>query len=235
VLPIHGPLRPFQFEYFDALLGRPEWAGARVLDFGGRGGAILRDPRNRIDARAYWCIDFYPAVVAAGRRSHPDGHFVEYDEDVALPSFDLILAYSVFTRASRREMRPAVDRLSGLLAPGGRLAFTFLDPWWTAPPRWVRSSLAPPRSNLHWCLDRYLQLNPGTRLDVTALVAATAGAGHITLNGDGAVRADPDDADGRGEKHIAFYTVDYMRRHFPEARVVPPVRPERQHGAVILR
>jgi hypothetical protein len=205
-LPGHGPPRPFRFGCLDALLDRPDWTGMRVLDVGGDGGEILRDPEARIDPSTYRCVDGDLATLPV------DG----------LGEFDAILAYSVFTRTGWARMRAAVHRLRGLLAPGGRLAFTFLDPWWTAPPRWVRTSLEPPRCNLAWCLERYLEVNPAARLDVPAIVAGLAGVDHLALRGDG------------GEC-IAFYTAAHIRRWFPDARVVAPVRPVRQHGAVLSR
>lgn len=132
-----------QFGYFDAQLGRPMWRGKRVLDFGGNVGNLLKDPKSTIDHRSYWCIDVSRDAIEEGRRRYPDGHWVFYDrynfafnptgsERLPLPEsgkqFDYILSYSVFSHLGLSEMIELVAQLQKLLADGGVLAFTFIDP-----------------------------------------------------------------------------------------------------------
>ena len=49
-------------------------------------------------------------------------------------NFGMILAYSVFTHTTRDEMKELVEQLQARLAPGGTLAFTFIDPHFNAWP-----------------------------------------------------------------------------------------------------
>jgi hypothetical protein len=132
-----------QFAYFDRQLGRPDWRGKRVLDFGGNAGNILDDPACTIEQSLYWSIDVSREAIVRGEQLHPGGHFVFYDrknpefnpggiEGLALPdlgaAFDFILALSVFTHTSRAEMIELVGGLRSMLGETGKLAFTILDP-----------------------------------------------------------------------------------------------------------
>ena len=134
--------RVSQFAYFDQLLGHPVWQGRRVLDFGGNIGGLLVGADEQIDHADYWCIDLNRAAIEEGRRRYPRAHFLHYDRyssqynpggirHLPIPdcgvSFDIILAFSVFTHAHKAEVTELVNDLQGMLAPGGVLAFTFCD------------------------------------------------------------------------------------------------------------
>src|SRR5256885_9818571 len=140
-----------QYPYFSHQLGYPDWSSKKVLDFGGNVGNILLDPDCRIEPENYWSIDVSEDVIAEGRRRHPRAHFVFYDRynfefnptgTVGLPipdlgeEFDIILAHSVFTHASKAETLELAGQLAGLLAEGGKAAFSFIDPRWAPPPEW---------------------------------------------------------------------------------------------------
>src|SRR5262249_53297366 len=121
----------------------PEWTGKTVLDFGGNQGSLLVDSNGRIRPRDYYCLDVIEDAIEEGRGQFPDGHWVHYDRyncsfnpegarDLPIPemgvAFDFIVAFSVFTHTTRDEMHDLVAQLRARLAPGGTLAFTFIDP-----------------------------------------------------------------------------------------------------------
>jgi hypothetical protein len=101
-----------QFSYFDQQLGSPVWKGRKILDFGGNVGTFLAGAGDNVQHDDYWCIDLNAAVIEDGRRSFPQAHFVHYNRyssqynpngvrRLQIPdcgiSFDIILAFSVFT------------------------------------------------------------------------------------------------------------------------------------------
>jgi SAM-dependent methyltransferase len=150
-----------QFAYFDAQLDAPRWRGARVLDFGGNCGNFLADAGDEIRAEDYWCLDVSAVALAEGKHRHPRAHWVHYDRHHArynphgrphlpppdLGRFDFILAYSVFTLLPEDEVRELVAALHRMLAPGGVLAFSFVDPEYRA----FRKTRV--MSNVEWRLD----------------------------------------------------------------------------------
>ncbi|HEX8098244.1 MAG TPA: class I SAM-dependent methyltransferase, partial [Pyrinomonadaceae bacterium] len=132
-----------QFAYFNRQLDYPDWRGKAVLDFGGNVGNLLLDPDCTIRHEDYYCVDVIREAIEEGRERFPRAHWVHYNryncsfnpEGVeALPvpdmgiEFQMILAFSVFTHTTREEMNDLVGQLRARLAPGGALAFTFIDP-----------------------------------------------------------------------------------------------------------
>lgn len=239
-----------QFTYFSLQLGADNWHGKSVLDFGGNVGNMLRDPNCTIDHERYWCVDVVEESIASGKAAFPESHWIFYDREcfffnprgtplLKLPRldalFDYIVAYSVFTNTSRTDMLDLVSQLEGRLAPGGRLAFTFIDPdhhsW---PGRY-------PRNNLTWRLEReiYLEKQKGNVLDidVPALAQRAEGATWFVLvNGEDLYleteqtrRYAPDEQ----RTYHTFYTAGYMQSLFPQAQILPPVNDEMQHCCVI--
>ncbi len=116
-----------------------------VFDFGGNRGNLLRDPSCSIRQQDYYCLDVIRDAIEEGRETFPDAHWIHYDRynrsfnpegvvDLPIPDlgvkFDFILAYSVFTHTTLEEMKHLVGQLETFLAPGGKLAFTFIDPHW---------------------------------------------------------------------------------------------------------
>ena len=116
-------------------------------------GGLLRDPRATIDVNRYWCIDVAEEAVAMGRNDYPDAHWL-WSRPLQLPlqparrgrsrhsrsglRFDIIAAYSVFTSTRRGDGR-AGPPAQAMLAPGGTLAFTFIDPHYHS---WPAATLA---------------------------------------------------------------------------------------------
>lgn len=235
-----------QFAYFDRQLGLPDWRGRTVLDFGGSAGYLLLNPDCAIRQEDYYCLDVVRDALEEGRRRFPGAHFVHYDryncsfnpEGVAgLPipdlgvEFDVILAYSVFTHTGLDETKDLVAQLQTRLAPGGVLAFTFIDPHFESWPETYGGN------NLRWRLERVKETTPS--VDVECLLAQSRGAGwcalvdgtNLYVGGDGVWE---DGAQGCMTYNV-YYTAEFMRRQFPRATVCPPVNGDMQHCCIIRR
>jgi SAM-dependent methyltransferase len=171
--------------------------------------------------------------------------------------FDFIVAWSVVTHNDKSESLEMIDQLMAQLTDDGKLAFTFLDPRWTPPAGWpVRQAEGPGMSNLERMLrKRRAEINPD--LDVEGMLAQAENT-HLTwvnLVSADVITFDPDD-DGLSENklasrtatdgdrelesthrdtrtYVALTTPEYMSELFPNARIVPPVEPERHHCAII--
>jgi len=223
-----------QFAYFDEQLDGPDWTDKLVLDFGGNKGNLLLDPSCQIQQRDYYCVDVVAEAVEEGRKTFPGAHWIHYNRynrsfnpegvvDLPVPDwgvkFDFILAYSVFTHTTFAELKDLVGQLENLLAPGGALAFTFIDPGW--------------RSNLEWRLRRSHAAN------VSDLVAA-ANAGdwcslvngsELYVNSSGPWNLSAETC----ATYNVYYTESFFRREFPRAEVCQPVNGEMQHCAILRK
>jgi len=246
---IHAGVGETLFQYFDEQLGRPDWTGKKVLDFGGNAGVFLSSAQGRVDPRLYWCLDIYRPALAQGRQTHPDAHFVHYDrynseynptgtQGLPIPElgtqFDFILAYSVFTHIDTIEMLELVEQLQTRLAPGGVLAFTFCDH------RYDKSLSDPalsPGTDLRKRLLEHQEIKPD--LDIERLLAEAAAA-RWCIWADGVLHCEPGDSISqlvrRGqpfESYDVFYTPEVIQSLFPQARILPPVPPYCQHCCVL--
>lgn len=223
-----------QFAYFNEQLEQPDWDGKLVLDFGGNKGNLLLDPSCTIQQQNYYCVDVVADAIREGQRLFPKAHWAHYDRynrsfnpegvvDLTVPDFgvrfDFILAYSVFTHTTLEEMTELAGQLHALLAPGGRLAFTFIDPHF--------------QGNLRWRLEK------SQAPDVDGLVASAEGAEwcslingaelYVNSNGPWNLRAET------CATYNVFYTEDFLRRQFPHAKVCKPVNDEMQHCAILRK
>ena len=221
-----------QFAYFDEQLDHPDWPGKLVLDFGGNRGNILLNPACQIQPGDYYCVDVVKDAIEEGRRMFPAAHWAHYDRyncsfnpdgvvDLAIPDlgteFDIILAYSVFTHTTLEEMLDLVSQLRAQLVPGGKLAFTFIDPHWQDNLRWrlERSHAADIESLLNHSRDaRWCSLVNGTDL-------------YVESNGEWS-----NAAESCMTYHV-FYTEEFMREQFPHATIRPPVNGEMQHCCIM--
>jgi len=217
-----------QFAYFDEQLDRPDWRDKRVLDFGGNKGNLLLDPACTIDHGNYYCLDVIREAIDEGRMAFPEAQWVHYDRyncsfnpeglvDLPVPDlgveFDFILAYSVFTHTAWDETRDLVEQLRMRLAPGGVLAFTFIDPKWELNLRWrlekrnstdrVEELLTRSR-DAQWC-----SLVNGTELYVNGPGRWEGSEECITYN--------------------VYYTEQFLRERFAGAKIKKPVNGEMQH------
>ena len=233
-----------QFCYFATQLGNSTWRGKDVLDFGGNIGNILRDSCSTIDEERYWCIDVDQGALDRGKTAHPKSHWLFYDRycfffnpcgrtGLALPElhqrFDYIVAYSVFTNTVRNDMLDLVEQLQALLKPGGKLAFTFIDPHHRSWPDEY------PGNNLQWRLERDNKDKP--HIDTNALMTQAVRAhscilvnGHDLYVETEAISSYP--CDQQRSCHV-FYTVPYMESLFPTATIMPPANSEMQHCCII--
>jgi len=218
-----------QFAYFDAQLDHPEWFRKRVLDFGGNKGNLLLDPSCMIRHENYYCLDVIREAIEEGRKLFPEAHWIHYDRyncsfnpegivDLPIPDlnveFDFILAYSVFTHTTWEETRDLVDQLRARVAGGGVLTFTFIDPHW--------------ESNLRW---RLAQRNAPDRVE--ELLARSRDAQWCSLvNGTELYvnSAGPDEQQSEDcITYNVYYTENFLREQFPQAKIKKPVNGEMQH------
>ncbi|HYC90750.1 MAG TPA: class I SAM-dependent methyltransferase [Thermoanaerobaculia bacterium] len=246
-----------QFTYFDAVLGSPGWSGKRVLDFGGNIGNLLTHG-SEIEPRNYWCLDVSRDAVEQGRERYPDAHFIFYDRyswafnptgvrdlPVVDPGvrFDVIVAYSVFTHTSRAEMLDLLAQLRRLLAPGGVIAFTFIDPAYRHARNAEETALGYfDGTNLQWRLEKTRRLNPDADIESMARRAATAS--WITLVDDATLFTEDDDPDHESSadkrSYLTLCRPERMLSILPDAHVVappraaypPPISWEMQHCVV---
>ena len=235
-----------RFEYFNRQLDYPRWTDKVVLDFGGNEGNLLPDSRGAIRPENYYCIDVISEALSEGRKRFPGAHWVHYNryncsfnpegiKDLPIPDmgteFHFILAYSVFTHTTREEMHGLVDQLKTLLAPGGTLCFTFIDPHYRP---WPKSYYG---CNLRWRLERNqerIRISDIDKLvgrsrdsDWCALVNGT----ELYVNSNGAWSNEAQCC----MTYDVHYSVGFMRREFPRATIRPPVNGEMQHCCLIRR
>ena len=235
-----------QFAYFNQQLDYPTWSGKSVLDFGGNAGNLLRDRSCTISPEHYYCIDVLREALEEGHKRFPQAHWVHYDRyncsfnpdgiaDLRIPDlgieFDLILAYSVFTHTTPDEMNDLVEQLRARLAPGGALAFTFIDPHWKSWPETYEGN------NLKWRLEKANATNP--TVDVNGLLeqvrdatwCALVDGTELYVNGNGVW----DKKVRTCMTYNVYYTVGLLRREFPRAAIRRPVNGEMQHCCIIRR
>ena len=224
-----------QFVYFDEQLDHPDWRDKRVLDFGGNKGNLLLDPACTITHQNYYCLDVIREAIEEGREAFPEAHWFHYDRyncsfnpegvvDLPIPDlgveFDFILAYSVFTHTAWNETKDLVEQLRARLAPGGVLAFTFIDPRW--------------ESNLRRRLEKR---NSADRVE--ELLARTRDARWCSLvNGtelfvDSAGTTDPQSENCM--TYNVYYKEEFLHEQFPHAKIKKPVNGEMQHCCEISR
>lgn len=240
-------LRPSgRFAYFDKQLGFPRWSSKTVLDFGGNDGTLLPDSNGAIRPEKYYCVDVIREALDAGRGRFPEANWVHYNryncsfnpegiKDLPIPDmgteFQIILAYSVFTHTTREEMHSLVEQLTARLAPGGTLAFTFIDPGYHSAPGFYAGN------NLRWRLERTRERDRTT--DVDSLMERSRGADwcalvdgtELYLNSNGTWANEAQTC----MTYNVFYSVRFLRREFPYATIRPPVNGEMQHCCLIQR
>ena len=228
-----------QFPYFDELLGRPVWKGRKILDFGGNVGTFLASAGENVDHDDYWCIDLNPAVVEQGRLTYPRAHFVHFNRyspqynpygirNLAIPEcgikFDIILGFSVFTHVDLNEMVELVAALRGTLAPGGLLAFTFLDPKYDrslSDPALRRGSTVLRNIGPRGRTEMVRQARWFVIIDDRLYVEPGSTVCHQTREGRPL------------ESYCSFFTAEFMKSVFPDAVIREPVCREWQHCCIL--
>lgn len=133
-----------RYSYFNQQLPDLDWSNIKVLDYGGNSGNLLKDPASVIPQENYYCIDVDEDAIEAGEAYYPNAHWFHYNKwnhcynssgnkNEKLPNFeikfDLITAFSVVTHVTQEDMLDIIyHELFPLLTPGGKLAFTLLEP-----------------------------------------------------------------------------------------------------------
>ena len=234
------------FAYFDEQLDYPSWNGKTVLDFGGNTGGMLLSPGCKIKPENYYCMDVLGEALERGRQRFPRAHWIHFNRyncsfnpdginDLRIPDmgveFDFILAYSVFTHTTREEMKDLVRQLQTRLAPGGTLAFTFIDPQFNAWPETYDGN------NLRWRLERSQEMNP--EIDVEGMLEQSRDAPWCALV-DGKKLFINDNGVWNNETEICmtynvFYTAAFLQREFPGAQIRRPVQSDMQHCCIMQR
>ena len=232
-----------QFAYFAAQLCERDWRRKDVLDFGGNIGNILRDPESTIDPRRYWCLDVVEASLERGRRRWPEAHWYFYDRycfffnpsgvpRLPLPDlgqrFQIIVAYSVFPNTDRTDLVDLVGQLQIMLAGGGVLAFTYIDPH-------HRSWAEDERNNFRWRLEKERgevsspEAHEMLRRSRDAEWCILVNGEDLYVNTEELAHYEP----GEQQTHHTFYTTEYLRKLFPRASFRPPVYGETHHCCII--
>jgi len=233
------------FTYFSLQLGDPVWRGKNVLDFGGSIGAILRDPRSTIDEERYWCLDVNREAIERGEADYPKSHWVFYNRycfefnphgilNLSIPdlrqTFDYIISFSVFTNNTETDMLQLVSQLEGMLAPGGALAFTFIDPFHFS---------SPGQSNFQWRLERELEKGKITAAEMKDLAGRVQGAKWCMLVNGGDLYIETEEIrhyePDQKKSCYTYHTREYMKALFPHAMILPPVSDMHQHCCVIRK
>ena len=222
------------FSYFANALGDCDWSDKDVLDFGGNIGGLLRDPDSTIREERYWCIDIVAQAIEQGKRDYPRAHWLFYDlynfrfnpygtRGLAWADpgqqFDIIAAYSVFTSNFEADLLRIVPRLEQMLKPGGRLAFSFMDP----------------DETLGWRLERLRE--KGADIDVQAMTRRARGAESCVLLNEHELYLNthepPCPSPELQTSCYVFHSAAYMQRLFPRATILPPRDEAGQHCCVL--
>jgi len=236
------------FTYFSLQLGDSVWRGKNVLDFGGSIGAILRDADSTIDEERYWCLDVNREALERGKADYPKAHWIFYNRycfgfnsrgipNLSIPdlhqTFDYIIAFSVFTNNTVTDMLQLVSQLEGLLAPGGALAFTFIDPF---------HFISPGQSVFQRRLERRLERGNITAAEMKDLAGRAQGAKWFMLVNDSDLYIETEEIrhyePDQKKSCYAYHTREYMKALFPQAMILPPVNSMnnmRQHCCVIRK
>lgn len=235
-----------QFSYFSKQLRRDTWRGKYVLDFGGNVGNLLRHPNCTIDEERYWCLDIVKEALEQGRLAYPKAHWIFYNRysfafnpdgipGLAIPrldrQFDFIVAFSVFTNTKPSEMFELVEQLKASLLDDGILAFTFIDP-----NHWALVDYS--GSNFQWRLDEERWRGSLTENEKYALLRRAQFAEWFMLVNGRYLYVESEAIQDHSEEQktcYVFHTEEYMRRHFPDASILPPVNNEMQHCCVLTK
>ncbi len=106
----------------------PIMRGWHIIDFGSCWGRVSRMFLDKVPARNIIGIDVEPKFVELARSLFSDAHFAVCKPlpPTTLPAqtFDLAVAYSVFSHLSTEAALAWVDEFARILKPGGFLAFT---------------------------------------------------------------------------------------------------------------
>ena len=246
--------RTLQYYHFNAHLGNPDWAGKKILDFGGNVGGFLIGAPPTVRQEDYWCVDLHKPALERGQKTLPRAHFVFYNRyhnlynssgivDLPVPdlglTFDFILVFSVFTHTSVREMHEILRQLMAMLKSGSALSFTFEDPNYD-PVKDPRYDLTVADQEVSWgpnLRHRLLRLKRDyPEIEVEQSFLRARNARWCALVGN-RLYVEPHDVSPAREKpglcYHQYHTLAFMKELFPEAEFFAPLSPLRQHFCVL--
>ncbi len=200
------------YTYFNEVLGFPDWSSKNILDFGGNVGNFLKDPNCNVHPSYYTCLDISKAAIDHGQAEFPKANWLYYNryncvynklghKNESLPQlqnkFDFILAFSVFTHTSQKEMLSTVqNELMPLLNKTGKLAFTFLEPYMIS----------------HF-VDKRIQNNPEISQD--NIILQTENLSHFYYINDDIIQFEFKDDGTEDLQHLlSFYSVSDIQNLF---------------------
>jgi SAM-dependent methyltransferase len=222
--------------------------GKTVLDFGGSIGTLLRDSDSTTDEERYWCLDVNREALELGKADYPKAHWVSYNRycfgfnphgipNLPIPdlrqTFDYIIAFSVFTNNTVTDMLQLVSQLEGLLAPGGALAFTFIDPF---------HFISPGQSAFQRRLGLELEKGNITTAEMKDLAGRVQGAKWFMLVNDTDLYIETEEIQhyepDQRKSCYAYHTREYMEALLPHAMILSPINSMnnmRQHCCIIRK
>jgi len=133
-----------RLEFFDVMLGKPDWTTSKVLDIGGNRGNLLEDgiQKNKIIPENYYCLDVDKEAIEYGRHNFAGANWHHHSafnhmynvagmEGVSFPyqdnTFDLVVAYSVYSHTTFEQLCFDLKEIQRVCKPGGKVALTIID------------------------------------------------------------------------------------------------------------
>lgn len=133
-----------RLDFFDVMLGKPDWENVKVLDIGGNRGNLLEDGihKNKITPENYYCLDVDKEAVEYGRNNFPSANWYHHSafnhmynvvgmEGVDFPypddTFDCVVAYSVYSHTTFEQLCFDLKEMQRVCKPGGKVAITIID------------------------------------------------------------------------------------------------------------
>jgi SAM-dependent methyltransferase len=124
-----------RLDFFDVMLGKPDWETSKVLDIGGIN-------KNKINPENYYCLDVDKDAVEYGRSNFPTANWYQHTafnhmynvvgmEGVSFPypdnTFDCVVAYSVYSHTTFEQLCFDLAEIQRVCKPGGKVAITIID------------------------------------------------------------------------------------------------------------
>jgi len=130
-----------------------DWANAKILDWGGNIGNLLRASEGSINPSNYTCLDVGLDSIEEGRREFPDATWIHWnrwntcynpagEKNLPYPSlekYDVVFSQSVYTHMSFEEFVEALNQFKSYLVPGGYSCHTYVST--TRSQIWLRDIL----------------------------------------------------------------------------------------------
>mgnify|MGYP003146627922 CR=1 FL=1 len=130
-----------------------DWANAKILDWGGNNGNLLKASNGLINPSNYTCVDVGLDSIEQGKKEIPDATWIHWNrwntcynptgennlEYPALEKYDVVFSQSVYTHISFQEFSEAISKFKTSLLPGGYSCHTYVST--TRSQIWLRDIL----------------------------------------------------------------------------------------------